>query len=112
MDVRLHRAGIELDARRFLTLDDAVGTRIVCVAGELWITQHRDTSDHLLREGGCFTVDAPGKVVIQAQRPARIALIEPRASMPTHWIASTMRRWFGVARIDSRPNAIAQTHGA
>jgi hypothetical protein len=120
MNVRLHRAGIELDARRFLTLEDALGTRVLCVAGELWITQDRDTDDYFVHAGECFTIDAPGRVVIQAQAPTRIALIEAAAPARTRWFARSFARWFGrivdrwfgVARIDSAPNAIAITHGA
>jgi hypothetical protein len=116
MNVRLHRAGIELDTRRFLTLDDALGTRILCVAGELWITQHRDTSDHLVAQGDWFTVDAPGKVVIQAQRPARVALVEAQGASAARRFARALGRvfdrWCGIGRIDSRPNPIVATHGA
>ncbi len=116
MNVTLHRAGIELDTRRFLTLDDALGTRILCVAGELWITQHRDTADHFVRAGETFTVHAPGRVVIQAQQPARVALLESAATanprVRAGWLRRTLGRWFGSARIDSARSSIALTHGA
>ena len=108
MDVRLHRAGVELDARRMMSLDDAIGARIVCVAGELWITQHRDATDHFVCAGGSFTVTAPGKVLIQAQRPARVMLVEPDASPRRDGFA----RWLGVSRLDGTPPVIVRTHGA
>jgi len=108
MNVRLHRAGIELDTRRFLTLDDAIGTRIVCVAGELWITQDQDTVDHFVTAGGSFTIGAPGKVLVQAQQPARVVLIDGEAPANDGWFA----RWIGASRLDGAPPVIVATRGA
>lgn len=108
MDVRLHCAGVELDARRFLTLDDARGTRVVCVEGELWITQDGDTADYFVYAGQSFTINVRGKVVIQAQRPTRIELREASVAPRRSWIGA----WMGIARLDSTPPAIAGTHGA
>jgi Protein of unknown function (DUF2917) len=108
MNLMLHRAEIELDTRRFLTLDDAIGTRIVCVAGELWITQDRDTADHIVTAGGSFEVDAPGKVLVQAQRPARVVLIDGEAPANDGWFS----RWVGVSRLDEAPPVVVATRGA
>jgi hypothetical protein len=109
MDVRLHHAGVELDARRFLTLDDALGTRIDCIDGEIWITQDGDTADYFVDGGRSFTIDVQGKVVIQAaQRPARIVLHDAATPPRRDWLGA----WLGVARIDAAPPLIVRTHGA
>ncbi len=108
MDIRLHRAGVELDARRFLTLEDALGTVIVCMEGELWITQHGDTRDHFVRAGEAFTIDRTGRIVVQAQRPARVTLEEAHRPPRPGWIG----RWLGAARLDTALPALAGTHGA
>ena len=77
MDINLNRAGIELDGHRLLSLKDAAGVTILCMGGELWITQHHDREDHFVREGECFTIAMAGKTLIQAETPSRLILLEP-----------------------------------
>ena len=107
MDVRLHQAGVELDARRFLTLRHA-GTRVVCVAGELWITQDRDIRDHFLRAGETFELEVDGAVLVQAEKPSRLLLLESGMAMRAGWLGG----WFGPRRLDGRPPAVVLFRGA
>jgi hypothetical protein len=55
---------------------------IVCMRGEVWITQECDVQDYLLRAGGVFIITRPGRVVIQALRDSRIQVTEPVRSAP------------------------------
>lgn len=104
MDLQLHRAGIHLDAKRFLTLRDARGTRVLCVAGELWITQDRDTADYVLGPGDSFEIGVDGAVVVHGLHASRLLLLEPAARR--HALVPRARR------IDGRSPLVVQFHGA
>jgi hypothetical protein len=107
MDVQLHHAAVELEARAFLTLSDARGARVLCLSGELWITQDGDPNDHFVAPGAVFDITAPGTVVVQAEEPSRAVLLEalpaPRPS-PQDW-PSLVRRFIGPARLEHPPRA-------
>jgi hypothetical protein len=101
MDLQLHRAGIQLDAKRFLTLRDARGTRVLCIAGELWITQDRDTTDYVLGPGDALEIGVDGVVVVHGLHASRLLLLE-RAARPRA----------GATRLEGRPPLAVQFHGA
>jgi quercetin dioxygenase-like cupin family protein len=45
------RVVVELERGGLLPLHDGAGATVVCVEGELWITQERDGADVLLSAG-------------------------------------------------------------
>jgi len=47
------------------------GQLILCLKGEIWITQEFDPHDYLLKAGDVFIVTQTGKVVLQAFRNAQ-----------------------------------------
>ena len=53
------------------------GLALACGEGSVWLTQEGDPEDHVVRAGERFQVAGPGRVVVQALRPARVSL-EPR----------------------------------
>ena len=53
-------------------LGDHRWTLILCQTGSVWITQERDLTDYILEPEQAFLVTLPGRVVIQARRPAVI----------------------------------------
>lgn len=108
MDVQLHRAGIELGVRKYLTLQHARGTRVLCLAGELWITQDRDTRDHFVKPGQAFEVEVAGTVLVQASRDSRLLLLEPGTAVRSGWLGG----WFGPQRLDGKPPAVVLFRGA
>lgn len=63
-------APMQLDARETLPLVDEQGTRIVCLKGQLWITQHHDPRDIILQPGESFVLDKPGLAIVFALQPA------------------------------------------
>jgi hypothetical protein len=65
--VRLPRDGL-------LGIDDGRGLRLRVAAGTVWLTQHDDGRDLVLRAGECFVIDRPGRTVVQALDPAELAL--------------------------------------
>ena len=77
MNISFERAGLRLDARQMIRLQDPEGTRVQVVSGALWITQDADRQDHWLEADGALTLDRPGLALIHAQQPSEIVLIEP-----------------------------------
>jgi hypothetical protein len=77
MNISFERAGLRLDARQMIRLQDPGGTRVQVVSGALWITQDTDRQDHWLEADGALTLDRPGLALIHAQQPSEIVLIEP-----------------------------------
>jgi len=77
MNISFERAGLRLDARQIIRLQDPQGTRVQVVSGALWITQDTDRQDHWLEADGALTLDRPGLALIHAQKPSEIVLIEP-----------------------------------
>lgn len=110
MDLNLHCAAIELPHGRHIALSEAAGARVLCLAGELWITQDGDRADYFIKAGESFPVAVQGSVVVYAQRAARLRVREPRAR---GWPGlGWLRAWLGPARIDARPPQLAALHGA
>ena len=81
MNISFERAGLRLDARQMIRLQDPEGARVQVVSGALWITQDADREDHWLEADGALTLDRPGLALIHAQLPSEIVLFEP-ASRP------------------------------
>lgn len=67
---------LALARRDSVSVVNAVGTRVTCVSGSLWITQHRDTRDVMLDPGDAFVLDRPGAAIIQAIRPSTLLIRE------------------------------------
>lgn len=74
MNIKAQQALLALTRGNTLVLDDAAGTLVRCLRGDVWITQDRDTADHVLKPGESFRVERAGTTVIQAMSPARVCL--------------------------------------
>jgi hypothetical protein len=74
------RVVIELEYRATVPLEDAAGTRIDCLRGRIWITEHRSTGDIVLDAGQSYEVSHDGVAVVQALREALIAFSAPAMS--------------------------------
>lgn len=89
-------------------LDDARGTVIRVARGRVWLTQHGDLVDHVLRAGDAWAVERNGRTIVQAQESTLIDLSGPgadRAIVPvaaaveparvSDWIAKVANGWLG-----------------
>ena len=76
MQVSLRKPRVALEPGEVLTLDDAAGTRIHARLGQVWITEEGSPKDHVLGPGEAFTVGRGGRTVVQAIKPALLALAE------------------------------------
>lgn len=59
-EINLHQADV------WHAEGDLRGEQITCTAGQIWVTQKNDLSDHVLKPGEVFWVTQPGTVVVQA----------------------------------------------
>lgn len=108
MDVNLHHAGIALDARSYLVLKRACGTRLECASGDLWITQDLDVEDHFIGAGETFEIAVDGPVIVQARRDSRMVL---HPAVPAPRIRS-LAAWLGITRLDGAAPILCRLHGA
>jgi hypothetical protein len=65
---------MQLEPRATLPLVDQEGLRIVCLEGQLWITQHHDQRDIVLQAGESFVLDKPGLAIVFALKRALLTL--------------------------------------
>lgn len=74
---------VELDAQAVWRLDgDNRWRMIICVRGEIWITQERDVRDYVLRAGEMFIVTQRGSVLIEALGGASVEITPSLADAP------------------------------
>ena len=74
------RIVVELERGALLPLHDSAGATVVCLEGELWITQEYDANDIVLRRGESLRLFCDGRSVVEALRASRIAVEAPPAS--------------------------------
>ena len=80
MILDLKRGVIELEYRGIVPVKDAVGTRIDCLRGRIWITEHGSIDDIVLEDGESYVISRGGIAVVQALRGALIGLRAPALS--------------------------------
>ncbi len=71
------RHEIDLDGKELLRLEVAQpGTRVVCTAGTLWLTQAGDPQDYLIRAGESFTFFQAGLALVQGLPCGKARIVE------------------------------------
>lgn len=86
MQIEMNRTNLSLAQEGLVAIRDGQGTRIVCHAGSLWITQECDVKDAVITAGESFTVRNPGLTLITALKASEITVIEPHAAVqPQTW---------------------------
>ena len=58
---------------------------VLCLAGNIWVTQEGDLKDYLLEEGDAFLITRPGLVMVRALKPACIGYCEGRGDVSRKW---------------------------
>lgn len=74
MELLVSAPVLELAEGEVVTLVDAEGTRILPQQGQVWITQEGDRVDHIVAAGETLVVLRPGRTIVQALEPARVAI--------------------------------------
>jgi len=87
MQIEINRSTLNLARDGLVAIRDGQGTRIVCRAGSLWITQECDVKDAVITAGESFTVSHPGLTLVTGLSASELTIIEPRAPaqrQPSH----------------------------
>src|SRR5262245_22276287 len=77
MIMDMERLVIELERRGVVPMKDAVGTRIDCLRGQIWITEHGSREDQVLEAGESYVISRDGLAVMQAFRDALVGIRAP-----------------------------------
>ena len=99
MDINIKHAEFQLGFHNSVRVLDAIGSKIACCDGHVWITQERDSRDIVLGAGDTFTLDRAGLTIIQALDTARIELCEPQSRVQGTPCPDASGRW----RVRVRP---------
>jgi len=67
----------EIARQRILRVPAALGQRIECLEGCVWVTMDHDGRDVIIEAGQCFTADRRWRVLVHALAPSRVRLIPP-----------------------------------
>lgn len=71
-------ANIALGRREVVQVQGPAGTTLRVTHGEVWITRHHDTEDHLLVAGEVLDHAGQGKTLVSAVKDARVEIRLPR----------------------------------
>ena len=82
------RAVIEIEYREVIPVHVAVGARIDCLGGRIWITEEGGIDDIVLEAGESFDIACAGVAVVQALRRAVFVLRVPAVPQPTARLAA------------------------
>ena len=107
MDMTDLHTSYQLDRFGGMTLRDAAGCEVICLAGRIWLTMEGDTRDIVLEPGASFVVDRDGMTILAAHAPSSVSVSAP--SEPRGWratIADYLNRTFGPAAIRADRNWI------
>lgn len=66
MVIRCKNLRVKLKRGSTFELAGACGSKLTCVTGTIWVTQHHRNNDWVLQSGEFVTIENPGKVVISA----------------------------------------------
>jgi hypothetical protein len=97
MILDMKQATIELEYRGIVPVEDAVGTRIDCLRGRIWITERGSTDDIVLEAGESYVTSRGGVAVVQALREALVGLrapaVRPAGAGLVTWLVRLRSRW-------------------
>ncbi|MGH8618143.1 MAG: DUF2917 domain-containing protein [Burkholderiales bacterium] len=78
MDLTLHQGSVALERLGGLSLQDAAGAAVTCLAGRLWITQEGDARDFVLAPGESLRIARGGLTLVSAVESSRLSVTASR----------------------------------
>lgn len=84
MDNDLMLGARALGKGRIRRVHHALGQRVECLSGTLWVTQDGDIRDIVLGAGDAFAFDRPGDALISALDDSRFLLLETCGPAAAH----------------------------
>jgi Protein of unknown function (DUF2917) len=92
MILDMERVVIELAYREIVPVENAVGTRVDCLSGRIWITEQGCTDDIVLEAGESFELARGGVAVVQALREGFVAFRAPAVRQAEAALAARIER--------------------
>lgn len=85
----------------------AGGTRVECIAGQVWLTSTGQAGDVFLHAGERFTVDGHGLALIEALGTARVVLHPPALPL-LRWMRAIAipKSWFLLSSLHERMRTV------
>ncbi len=77
MNLEFNPQALCLRPNQLLKVRGGIGHVVVCHGGSLWVTQHRDGRDVVLRAGESFALDRRGLVLVQALEQSALSIAPP-----------------------------------
>ena len=88
----MKRMVIKLEYRGIAPVEEAMGARIDCLRGRIWITERGCTDDIVLEAGQSYEISRSGVAVVQALREALVALRAPTMPQAGAGLAAWVER--------------------
>ena len=107
MNIKVDRADLLLAPKETLPLEQALGAKVRCLRGSVWVTQDGDYRDYYLYAGDTVHLDRPGLALVYALEPAEV-LVSARAEAAS-WAGRVSALLGRAARAASR--WIEQSYG-
>lgn len=79
--IGISRLVIELREGEIMSVRIVDALTVLCLEGQLWITQQRDPDDTVLGKGESFDLSRRGVSLLEALRDARVAIV-PASALP------------------------------
>ena len=82
MNINLDQALIGIDANKFLRIEKAAGTTLLCISGSLWVTKDNCTRDFELLPGDSYVADGRQSLTVCGFEPSVARVFQSLASQP------------------------------
>jgi hypothetical protein len=92
MNLEFNPQALCLRPNQLLKVHGGIGHAVVCHSGSLWVTQHRDGRDIVLRAGESFALDRKGLVLVQALEQSALSIAPPAARIRAPAASALPRR--------------------
>lgn len=80
MIIQCEHLQVELTRGSTFVLAGACGSKLTCMAGTMWITQHHLSNDWVLQSGECLSIENSGKLIISACNESAIFSVQQRVN--------------------------------
>ncbi len=94
MKIDLSDSSLRLPAGAALRLSDACGVRVLGLEGRVWLTEEGSPDDVFLCSGDAHLIGRNGRVLIQADQDAALALeAAGGCALSAAWLRQASGRW-------------------
>lgn len=87
----------ELKRGSTLKLEDGRGTTVRVVDGNVWLTQHHDTADYVMRAGDGMVLSGAGTTLIHAFEDSSLRFVAPESVRITRKVELWVRGLIAVS---------------